>query len=235
MKSLMRKLRVDFAASPLDLHLAQIAEHPPEPVLPPDFIAPCFGNCHVGNNALTHYSLSRGDFQLGINRDSGTVYGYRDPDLPPKNKAKKDGLVEGRLREFVRARVHKDGHLYQYGAGVKLAEAIGKQPSWVSHYVDPDPDPTSRRNADIDEALAICAYYGVTLADFAAGLPTPAAAAPAVAPRFARALSLLERMSDAGLRRAFDVLVGLQRAYPLERDRRHRARAVDKTGGKVRK
>lgn len=67
-----------------------------------------------------------------------------------------------RLRAYVRERVHKDGKQYSRGAAGELAEAIGKPRSWVSHYVDETPE----RNADIDTALAICAFYGVNLWDF---------------------------------------------------------------------
>lgn len=71
--------------------------------------------------------------------------------------------MAARLRAFVRQRVHKDGERYSRGAASELGKALGKPPSWVSHYVDENPE----RNADVDTALAICAFYGVNLADFA--------------------------------------------------------------------
>lgn len=72
------------------------------------------------------------------------------------------GPVAERLRAYVRARVHKEGPHYERRAGLDLAERIGKAPSWVSEYVATPPN----ANADIDTALAICAFFNVDFAQF---------------------------------------------------------------------
>lgn len=100
------------------------------------------------------------------------------------------GSAADRLRAFVRARVHKDGAWYQRGAQTALAAAIGQPPSWVSHYVDDPP----QRHADVDTALAICAFFGVRLEDFATGTPI-ASPAPAPTPQQVAATKLLARVA----------------------------------------
>jgi hypothetical protein len=73
------------------------------------------------------------------------------------------GEVSERLRAFVRERVRKDGKFYVRGNAVKLARALGQEgQSWVNEYTDMPP----RGHASIDEALAICRFYGVSLEDF---------------------------------------------------------------------
>src|SRR3954462_14382726 len=103
-------------------------------------------------------SLSRGMF---TNRDISRI-DNRDGYFLTILATKKPGSTAERLRAFVRQRVHKDGDMYQRGAATTLAKYLGKPSSWVSHYIDKTPD----RHASLDEALAICDYFGVYLSDF---------------------------------------------------------------------
>ncbi len=122
------------------------------------------------------------------------------------------GSATERLRAFVRARVHKDGALYERGAAVKLAAYLQKPSSWVSHYVDVPP----QRNADLDTAWAICAFYGVDLSEFLAGTP---AAPPAPTPltRYeARVLRLVRMMDVEGQKLAAQSIAGFVRAFPRQ-------------------
>lgn len=75
------------------------------------------------------------------------------------------GPVAGKLRAFVRERVRKDGRHYAWGNASRLAEYLGVDPGWVTDYTDNPP----RNHADIDTAIAICDFYGVSLEDFARG------------------------------------------------------------------
>lgn len=79
----------------------------------------------------------------------------------------RDGVVQQRLREFVQDRVRKGFDRYERGAGSQLAKFLGKPTSWVSEYTDPDRPLGKRRTADLDTALAICRYFGVSLESFA--------------------------------------------------------------------
>lgn len=104
-----------------------------------------------------------------------------------------------RLRAFVRARVHKEGAFYERGAAVKLAIHVQQAPSWVSHYIDNPP----LRNADVDTALAICDFFGVSLNDFRPGrAPAPAVMPKKVAPAITRAVKMLELMDEPRRQRA---------------------------------
>jgi hypothetical protein len=98
----------------------------------------------------------------------------------------RDYRASERLRDFVRARVRKDGAHYEWGNGARLAEAIGIDPGWVTAYADRNPS----RHADFDQALAICAFYGVNPLDFAS--KTPQVIAP-TAPAIAQAIEDWER------------------------------------------
>jgi hypothetical protein len=75
------------------------------------------------------------------------------------------GPVAAKLRAFVRERVRKDGAHYTWGNASRLAEHLSVDPGWVTEYTD-DP-PTN--HADIDTAIAICDFYGVSLTDFGRG------------------------------------------------------------------
>lgn len=75
------------------------------------------------------------------------------------------GPVAGKLRAFVKARVRKEGTHYARGNASRLAEYLGVDPSWVTEYTDDPP----RNHADIDTAISICDFYGVSLEDFARG------------------------------------------------------------------
>jgi hypothetical protein len=73
----------------------------------------------------------------------------------------KQGPAAERLRAFVRERVSPDGALYKWGAGTRLAKAIGVDKGWVSGYIE---DPPSS-HANHDKTLAICAYFGIAPGD----------------------------------------------------------------------
>lgn len=92
------------------------------------------------------------------------------PTLPVMGKR---GPVSERLRDFVRARVRKDGPLYQRGNGVRLAAALQVDSGWVTTYTDHPPT----AHATLDQAITICAFYGVPLESFIAGR-TPKAETP---------------------------------------------------------
>jgi hypothetical protein len=98
--------------------------------------------------------------------DSGRLAVYFCGGLSKKTAA---GGVAENLRAFVRERVHKEGALYRRGAARALAKYLGRPESWVSHYIDDDNG--ERRHADIDTALAICDFYGVSLLAFRKGQP----------------------------------------------------------------
>lgn len=85
------------------------------------------------------------------------------------------GAVAERLRAFVRERARKDGRLYERGNATRLARALGIDAPWVTGYVDNPPT----RHADVDQALAICAFYGINLADFQKSRAPRVAAPPA--------------------------------------------------------
>lgn len=72
------------------------------------------------------------------------------------------GPVAAKLRAFVRERVKPGSRRYRWGNASRLAKHLEVDPGWVTDYVD-DP-PTN--HADIDTALAICDFYGVSLRDF---------------------------------------------------------------------
>lgn len=79
-----------------------------------------------------------------------------------------------RLREFVRDRVKPGSGHYERGTAAELAKFLrgagfSEDAAWISAYADPDAKP--RRNADIDVAFAICAFFGVDLGQFQAGGP----------------------------------------------------------------
>lgn len=74
--------------------------------------------------------------------------------------------VEERLRAFVRARIHPQGEFYRRGDGGALAKALDVDQSWVSRYVDPEPAQGEKRYANLDQALAICRFFGVSLDSF---------------------------------------------------------------------
>jgi hypothetical protein len=77
----------------------------------------------------------------------------------------KVGHVAERLRARVRARVRRDGEHYEWGSASRLAEALKVSPGWVTEYTDDPPT----RHATIDQAFAICAFYGINPIDLAAG------------------------------------------------------------------
>jgi hypothetical protein len=118
-----------------------------------------------------------------------------------------NGPVADRLRAFVRERVHKDGSQYVRGAAAALAKRVHKAPSWVSTYVDVAPT----TNADIDTALAICDFFGVSIEDFRDGRTTPAAILPPHKPvrGITRAVKMLELMDEPRRRRAVSLLADL--------------------------
>lgn len=74
----------------------------------------------------------------------------------------KPGTAAERLRDFVRERVKRGGELYEWGAGLRLGEAIGKPSSWMSQYLDEPP----LKHADLDTALRICDFFGVEVSRF---------------------------------------------------------------------
>jgi hypothetical protein len=115
----------------------------------------------------------------------------------------KRGPVSERLRDFVRARCRKDGALYVRGNGVRLAEALGVDSGWVTTYTDRSPT----AHATLDQAIAICQFYGVELATFIAG-KTPKPRAP-IEP------ALLAALQDEGTKA--DVLAMLAAPAPLRR------------------
>lgn len=133
-----------------------------------------------------------------------------------------------RLRRYVRARVRKDGALYQWGAAARLGAAIGKTSGWISEYVDDNPP----RHADIDTALAICRFYGVTLAAFEGTPVTPSATSePAAIPlsrNEARALRLLRLMNERGQRLSVKMLAGYADEFPKRTSQESPVRASQK-------
>src|SRR3990167_4004961 len=86
--------------------------------------------------------------------------------------------VADRLRAYVRERVRKDGRFYEWGNATRLAEHLKVDSGWVTLYTDDKPI----RHADVDEALAICDFFGVDLLDFQAGGPRLSKAGSTVAP-----------------------------------------------------
>lgn len=122
--------------------------------------------------------------------------------------------VAERLRAFVRARVRKDAPNYKWGNASRLAEHLQVDNGWVTEYTDTPP--TS--HADLDTALAICAFYRVTLQDFQSARPLPVATRP-TAPTSKLAKQLAETVE--GL---FDdemaVLLGAAQAVRDAHDRR---------------
>jgi nucleotide-binding universal stress UspA family protein len=115
----------------------------------------------------------------------------------------KRGPVSERLRDFVRARCRKDGALYVRGNGVRLAAALEVDSGWVTTYTDHPPT----AHATLDQAVAICRFYGVDLSAFVAG-KTPKAQAP-IDP------ALLAALQDEGTKE--DVLMMLAAPAPLRR------------------
>lgn len=81
----------------------------------------------------------------------------------------KTGAAAERLRAFVRARVRTDGAHYQRGNAVRLAEALGKDPPWVTGYVDFPPT----RHADLDQAITIARFFRLPLASIIGDAPLP--------------------------------------------------------------
>lgn len=100
------------------------------------------------------------------------------PTLALVEKVRGTGVVAERLRDYVRARVRKEGAHYQHGAQTTLAKALGVKPAWVSAYVDFPPVV----NANIDMALSLCDFYGVNLLDFADGGPRLSSGGSRLAP-----------------------------------------------------
>lgn len=89
------------------------------------------------------------------------------------------GAAGERLRAFVRRHARPDGDAYERGNAIKLARHLGKSPAWVTQYTDDPPE----AHATIDEAIAICEFYGLTLNDLAKGaLRRPRATTPAADP-----------------------------------------------------
>src|SRR6185503_17194783 len=121
------------------------------------------------------------------------------------------GPVAERLRAFVRNRVRKEGAHYERGAQQRLATYLEKPPSWVSNYVDVP----ATANADLDTALAICAFYRVKLSDFQrdaepAAMPT----SPPLSRHETRALRLLRLMNEAGQKLAVQGIAAFAGAFP---------------------
>lgn len=141
-----------------------------------------------------------------------------------------------RLRQYVRERVHKDGTQYERGAAKALAEWLKKPPSWVSTYVDDD-RPGS--NADLDTALAICAFFHVNLAVFQGGEPhvvtVPEVVRDTRTRDFRRAIQQLEQMSERGHSEAARLLGALVRAYPRPEESTRSEQRDGTTSGKGRK
>jgi len=81
----------------------------------------------------------------------------------------KRGPAAERLRAFVRERVSKDGAHYAWGNAARLAEALKVGAGWVNRYAV-----ENTAHANLDQVLAICRFYGLTLAD----LSKPKALAP---------------------------------------------------------
>lgn len=125
------------------------------------------------------------------------------------------GEVSERLRVFVRRRVHKDGDLYQHGAAIRLARFLEKPSSWVSHYVDDPP----MRNADLDTALRICAFFRVSIFAFQKEGPASAPVVQVKPPvkHVARAIKILERLDETRQQRAVVLLADLLVASVQER------------------
>lgn len=106
--------------------------------------------------------------------------------------------VEAQLRAYVRARVKPGEPLYKRGTAAALARhfaawGLSEDAAWITTYVDPDANP--RRDADIDAALAICDFFGITLTDFRSARPpqpTPMTHAQVEA---AEAAALFEQLS----------------------------------------
>jgi hypothetical protein len=104
--------------------------------------------------------------------------------------AKRAGAAE-RLRTFVAARVRKDGSHYVWGNAARLAEHLEVSPSWVTEYTDTPPT----RHADLDQAVAICQFYGVDLASVISG-KTPKAVPVVIDPVLLAALQDEETAAD---------------------------------------
>jgi hypothetical protein len=74
-------------------------------------------------------------------------------------RMRKRGVVSERLRDYVRARVRKDGKFYEWGNGVRLAEHLQVDSGWVTTYTDKPPT----AHATIDQAIAICEFFAIDL------------------------------------------------------------------------
>lgn len=117
------------------------------------------------------------------------------------------GSVAQRLRDYVRQRVRRDGSEHVRGTASALARRLGKPTSWVSEYTDDPPI----RHADIDTAIAICDFFGVSLYDFRQGhAPKRAIAPPAKSsPHITRGVKLLEGIQSEQRRQRAVWLIGL--------------------------
>ncbi|MEY2873474.1 MAG: hypothetical protein RLZZ373_845 [Pseudomonadota bacterium] len=99
--------------------------------------------------------MSRTFLTLWETCDSGAFSGLRWP------RVAKGGVIAEHLRDFVRSRARPEGTHYARGNGTRLAQHLGVGSGWVTEYTDNPPT----RHADIDQAVAICAFYGISLTD----------------------------------------------------------------------
>lgn len=139
-----------------------------------------------------------------------------------------------RLRAFVRERLAKTGQFYERGIQAELAKVLGKKTPWVSQYVQESI--TNQRNADLDTMLKLCAFFHVSLEDFAEGIPKPAPRERRLTQIEAQALRLLRRMSGKGHHMALRTLAELVHLYPQPLSLQARSqRSTEIPSGKARR
>ena len=134
--------------------------------------------------------------------------------------AAEDPVAE-RLRAFVRARVRRGGAHYTWGDASRLARHLQIDSGWVTEYTDDPPT----RHADIDTALAICAFYGVSLEDFMRRTPPSPPPAATLTPEQAQLARIAELWP--GLRETFReiVLDMIEREYAVAHGRAKRRKS----------
>lgn len=95
------------------------------------------------------------------------------------------GPLQERLRDWVRERLKR-----RRGASMALARHIKKEPSWVTLYS------AGVRDADLDTAVGIASYFGVSLVEILGDAPLPLHAPDTQIEAKAQAFEKIQELMD---------------------------------------